>query len=93
MIPGTPAELTSPRTLQAVATLSEQIKGEPNVKSVVSPLTLLSAGTLPEGVSLAQPGVATSIEDDAVVVLVAGLAVTPLSGRDPTRSQSAEHLP
>ena len=61
MIPGTPAELTSPRTLQAVATLSEQIKGDPNVKSVVSPLTLLSAGTLPQGVSLDQPGVAASI--------------------------------
>ena len=61
MIPGTPAELTSPETLQAVATLTEQIKSDPSVKSVVSPLTLLSAGALPAGVSLDQPGVAASI--------------------------------
>jgi hypothetical protein len=61
MIPGTPAELTSPKTLQAVATFTEQIKSDPNVKSIVSPLTLLSAGTLPQGVSIDQPGVAASI--------------------------------
>ena len=52
MIPGTPAELTSPKTLGAVATLTQKIQSDPNVKSIVSPLTLASAGTLPKGVSL-----------------------------------------
>ncbi len=61
MIPGTPAELTSPETLQAIASLTEQIASDPNVKSIVSPLTLLPAGALPGGVSIDQPGVAASI--------------------------------
>jgi predicted RND superfamily exporter protein len=33
LIPGTPAELTSPKTLQAIATLTERIQSDPNVKS------------------------------------------------------------
>lgn len=61
MIPGTPAELASPQMLKAVAKFSEQIGSDPNVKSIVSPLTLLSAAPLPAGVSIDQPGVAAAI--------------------------------
>jgi uncharacterized protein len=61
MIPGTPADLTSPKTLGAVAIFTAHVQSDPNVKSIVSPLTLASAGALPAGVSLDQPGVATGI--------------------------------
>jgi len=63
MIPGTPQELTSPKTLAAVQALTDKVGHDSAVKSVVSPLTILSAsaGALPQGVSLKQPGVATSI--------------------------------
>ena len=61
MISGTPSDLTSPRTIAAISALTDKLAGDPAVKSVVSPLTLLSAGSLPKGVSLDQPGVATSI--------------------------------
>jgi hypothetical protein len=65
MISGTPSDLTSPKTIAAVEALSEKLAGDPAVKSVVSPLTLLSAGSLPAGVTLDQPGVATSIVFDS----------------------------
>ena len=61
MISGTPADLTSPKTIAAISTLTAKLSGDSAVKSVVSPLTLLSTGSLPAGVSLDQPGVATSI--------------------------------
>jgi hypothetical protein len=61
MITGTPADLTSPRTIAAIEALSEKLSKDSDVKSIVSPLTLLSSGALPKGVSLDQPGVATSI--------------------------------
>ncbi len=61
MIPGTQAELTSGKTLQAISALTADLGHDARVKSVVSALTLLSAGTLPEGVTLDQPGVVASI--------------------------------
>jgi hypothetical protein len=61
VVPGTPAELTSPETLQAMAALTERLASDAKVKSVVSPLTVLSTRPLPEGASLDEPGVASSI--------------------------------
>jgi hydrophobe/amphiphile efflux-3 (HAE3) family protein len=61
MIPGTPEELTSPATLAKVQDLTDRLSKDAGIHSIVSPLTLLSASSLPEGVSLDQPGVATSI--------------------------------
>ena len=61
MIPGTPAELTSLENIASIAAMSEKLSKDPDVKSIVSPLTLLSTGTLPQGVTLDQSGVATSI--------------------------------
>jgi hypothetical protein len=61
MIPGKPADLTSPKTMAAVAAFTDKMTHDSDVKSVVSALTLLSAGTLPQGVTLDQPGVITSI--------------------------------
>jgi hypothetical protein len=65
MITGTPSDLTSPKTIAAISTLTTKLTGDAAVKSVVSPLTLLSTGSLPAGVSLDQPGVATSIVFDS----------------------------
>ena len=61
MIPGTPQELTSPQMLAKIRTLNDALVANPGVKSVVSPLTFLNAAPLPAGVSLDQPGVATSM--------------------------------
>jgi hydrophobe/amphiphile efflux-3 (HAE3) family protein len=61
MIPGTPQELTSPETLAKIRTLTDQLSKDADIRSIVSPLTLLSAAELPDGVSLDQPGVATAI--------------------------------
>jgi len=61
MIPGTPQELTSPQMLAKIKTLNDVLAANPGVKSVVSPLTFLNAAPLPAGVSLDQPGVATSM--------------------------------
>jgi hypothetical protein len=61
MVQGKPADLTSPKTLGAIAALSETLAKDPAVKSVVSPMTLLATGKLPAGVTLDQPGVATSV--------------------------------
>jgi len=61
MIPGTPAELTNAATLKEVSALTTELGQDSRVKSIVSPLTLLSAGTLPAGVTLDQPGVVESI--------------------------------
>ncbi len=65
MIPGTPEVLTSPATLAKVHKLTEELSKDPDVRSIVSPLTLLSTGQLPAGVSLDQPGVATSVIFDS----------------------------
>ena len=63
MIPGTPQELTSVETLGKVQKLTDQLSKDADVRTVVSPMTILSAasGSLPKGVTLATPGVATSI--------------------------------
>ena len=63
MITGTPQELTSPETLAKVQKLTEQLSKDSDVRTIVSPLTILSAaaGQLPKGVTIDQPGVATSI--------------------------------
>lgn len=61
MLAGAPSELTSPETLGRIGTLTEQLSADSRVQSVFSVLNLLSAATLPQGVSLDQPGTATSI--------------------------------
>ena len=63
MITGTPQELTSPATLTKVKTLTDELSKDSDVRAIVSPLTILSAaaGQLPAGVTIDQPGVATSV--------------------------------
>jgi hypothetical protein len=61
MIPGTPEELTSPEMLDRIESLTDQLAEVDGVRSCVSVLTLLDTVSLPEGVTLEQPGVATSI--------------------------------
>ena len=61
MIPGTPAELTSPEGLAKVKSLTDAVGADNEVLSCTSVLTLLGVAQLPTGVSLDQPGVATGI--------------------------------
>ena len=63
MITGTPEELTSPETIAKIQKLSDELSKDPDVRTIVSPLTLLSAasGSLPQGVTLQTPGAITSI--------------------------------
>lgn len=69
MIPGTSQDLTSPDTLAKIKAVTDQLTGDPYVHSIVSVQTLLDAvlklKPLPEGVSLDQPGVATSYVFDS----------------------------
>ena len=61
MLSGSRDELTSPKTIKALATLRSELASDSRYRSVVSALTPLGAAQLPPGVSLDQPSVATNI--------------------------------
>ena len=66
MLSGTPQELTSVETLGKIQQLTDQLSKDPDTRSIVSALTVLSAasGSLPQGVTLQTPGVATAVNFD-----------------------------
>ncbi len=56
LIPGTPLELATPEALQGFTELERQLRADPRIRSVVSPLTLLGPAAAQGGIDLSDPG-------------------------------------
>ena len=56
LIPGSPLELATPEVLQQFTQLDAQLKADPSIRSVVSPLTLLEGASSQAGLDLSDPG-------------------------------------
>ena len=55
LIPGNPLELATPEALQGFTELDQQLLADPRIRSVVSPLTLLSSAGAAGGLDLSDP--------------------------------------
>lgn len=68
LIPGSPLELATPQTLEAFTRLESQLNGDPKIRSVMSPLTLLKGASAQAGLDLSDPGslLETALEDESL---------------------------
>lgn len=67
LVPGSPLELATPEALQGFTELDAKLKTDPKIRSVVSPLTLLS-GASAQGLDLSNPAslVEAALGDEAL---------------------------
>jgi hydrophobe/amphiphile efflux-3 (HAE3) family protein len=67
LVPGSPLELATPEALQGFTELDAKLKSDPKIRSVVSPLTLLS-GASARGLDLSNPAslVEAALGDEAL---------------------------
>ena len=56
LVPGSPLELATPDALQGFTELEANLKADPRIRSVVSPLTLLAGASAQAGLDLSDPG-------------------------------------
>ena len=56
LVPGSPLELATPEALQGFTELETQLRADPRIRSVVSPLTLLGPAAAQAGIDLSDPG-------------------------------------